>query len=102
MVHEPSRVATLRLKTTRLEKRRHSTMGVGRIFSREGGTRGFFRNFSRGGKMWNLFFPTRNQGNNLFLLKFSKSKGDGPFRRSCIPHSLANPPEICFCRSVPY
>jgi len=35
--------------------------GHGRRKDFSGGTRGFFKHFSRGGQKWqNLFFPTRN------------------------------------------
>ena len=56
---------------------KHGRLGVGRIFSM--GALGDFPKIflGWGQKWWNLFFTTRNHENNLFLLKFSKSKG-GP------------------------
>ena len=52
----------------------HSSMGVGRIFSRWGATVDFFRgsqkDFYRGGQTWlNFIYPSRNYENNPFFLK---------------------------------
>jgi len=45
----------------------------------QGGTSEFFQKIFYGGqKWWNVFFPTRNSENNLFLLRFSKSRGGLP------------------------
>ena len=42
----------------RAKQQFNARMGVGRIFSRGRGTRGFFQGGSK--KWWDLFFPTRN------------------------------------------
>ena len=67
-------------------------LGVGRTFSRSGPLMDFSKSIStEGQKWWNLFFPTRNKENNLFLQKISKSKGCKvfpfrPFRHPCWDH----------------
>jgi len=73
-------------------------MGVGRIFSREGASRGFPQNFFQWEqKWWNLVFTPRNWKNNLFLLIISKPRGgQAPLSDTHVP----NVSEMCrygFC-----
>jgi len=60
-------------------------MGVGRICP-EGGTGGGFQYFSRRPKVVKFVFPTSNKENNLILLKFSNSRGQGRPRPSSDAH----------------
>ena len=54
-------------------------MGVGRIFSRGGGTRGFFQIFSRvGQKWWNCFFPLKSKKSIFFAKNFKIQWGKAP------------------------
>jgi len=68
-----------------VEKTRVSGMDIGRIFSRGGGKRGFFQNFSaRGGKSGEIcFFPLETAKTTFLCCNFQNPGVEprSPFRR---------------------